>query len=245
MTGDQSVVSRILLKSKSGEFDLESIHSIKLSGLGIVDIGALGECTGLERLDLSKNQISKLYKLAGLLNLTYLNLSANLLTSLEGLQTLDSLQYLNVAGNLLGSVDCLHCLTGLEKLKFLQIQDKSLGLSNPMCMNRSYLKDVRTMFPKLTSLDGERMAGRGSEVYNMFREIDCAVEASSNYSGSEIQRPKQWVPESFWEKNNNFEKSSLGDADQQLKDLLSSCSKLVETADKKLEELRSNSKDGS
>ena len=48
----------------------------------ITDLGCLGECSGLERLDLSFNDVTKLYALAGLTNLTDLNLSANRITSL-------------------------------------------------------------------------------------------------------------------------------------------------------------------
>ncbi len=46
------------------------------------DLGCLGECTALERLNLSKNDISKLHALAGLTNLVYLNLSANRIQAL-------------------------------------------------------------------------------------------------------------------------------------------------------------------
>lgn len=49
---------------------------------GITDLGSVGECTGLERLNLSRNDITKLTKLAGLTNLTYLNISANRISSL-------------------------------------------------------------------------------------------------------------------------------------------------------------------
>jgi len=49
---------------------------------GITDLGCLGECIGLERLDLSKNDITKLHKLAGLSALQSLNLSANRISSL-------------------------------------------------------------------------------------------------------------------------------------------------------------------
>lgn len=46
------------------------------------DLGCIGECTGLERLDLSFNSLSRLHKLAGLENLQVLNLSANRISSL-------------------------------------------------------------------------------------------------------------------------------------------------------------------
>ena len=45
--------------------------------VGINDLGSLGECAGLETLDLSRNDVTKLYGLAGLTNLVYLNLSCN------------------------------------------------------------------------------------------------------------------------------------------------------------------------
>ena len=50
--------------------------------VGISDLGNLGECSGLERLNLSRNNIAKLYAIAGLTNLMYLNLAANRITSL-------------------------------------------------------------------------------------------------------------------------------------------------------------------
>lgn len=56
------------------------LHNIFLPGIS--ELGCLGECLGLERLDLSRNDLSKLYALAGLSKLTYLNLSANRISSL-------------------------------------------------------------------------------------------------------------------------------------------------------------------
>ncbi|KAJ8304936.1 hypothetical protein KUTeg_018519 [Tegillarca granosa] len=148
-------ITKQLLKTRSGEFDLESIHTLNLRNLGITDLGSVGECTGLERLNLSRNDITKLTKLAGLTNLTYLNISANRISSLEGLQALDNLQTLNLAGNLVGSVDSLRCLTGLDKLQDLRLCDHVQGLSNPMCMNSNYKSDVSNLFPNLKTLDGK------------------------------------------------------------------------------------------
>lgn len=56
------------------------ISSFDLSDID--DLGCIGECTALERLDVSKNDLSALYALAGLTNLSHLNLSANRITSL-------------------------------------------------------------------------------------------------------------------------------------------------------------------
>ena len=49
---------------------------------GISSLGCIGECSALERLDLTNNDISKLYPLASLTNLTYLSLSRNRISSL-------------------------------------------------------------------------------------------------------------------------------------------------------------------
>ena len=46
------------------------------------DLGCVGECSALERLDLSYNDITRLYALAGLTALTDLNLTANRISSL-------------------------------------------------------------------------------------------------------------------------------------------------------------------
>lgn len=56
--------------------------NISVSFVGISDLGCISECASLERLNLSRNDICKLTKLAGLNNLTHLNLSANRIVSL-------------------------------------------------------------------------------------------------------------------------------------------------------------------
>lgn len=106
---DCDKVTAVLLKSRTGEFDLESILFLKLRGLGkilsitrdcflclelvlielstarlagIHDLGCIGECMNLERLDLSVNNISNLAPLASLRHLSVLNLSSNKISSL-------------------------------------------------------------------------------------------------------------------------------------------------------------------
>lgn len=50
--------------------------------LGIHDLGCIGECINLERLDLSGNNITHLAPLASLRLLSVLNVSANKISSL-------------------------------------------------------------------------------------------------------------------------------------------------------------------
>ncbi|XP_052368391.1 leucine-rich repeat-containing protein 61 isoform X3 [Oncorhynchus keta] len=94
-----SKVTAVLLKSRTGEFDLESILFLKLRG--IYDLGCIGDCINLERLDLSGNNITNLAPLSSLRLLQILNVSANRISNLEDISCCDSLQSLNVAGNLI------------------------------------------------------------------------------------------------------------------------------------------------
>ncbi|XP_033750202.1 leucine-rich repeat-containing protein 61-like [Pecten maximus] len=231
---EEGKVTKALLKTRSGEFELESIHSINLRELGISDLGCIGECVGLERANLSRNDITKLTKLAGLTNLTTLNLSANRIISLEGLQALDNLQSLNLAGNLIGGVENFRCLQGLEKLENLTVNDKAL--SNPFCVNEGYKKDIAKMLPKLRTIDGERLHGRGSEVFEICKEIEEALEMRSNTSrDSKIIKAEEWLPNDFWTfSSKKFDQTNLADADEQLKGLLYSCQLLSDKADASL-----------
>ncbi|XP_046889160.1 leucine-rich repeat-containing protein 61 isoform X3 [Hypomesus transpacificus] len=128
---DFTKITSVLLKSRTGEFDLESILFLKLRGLGICDLGCIGECTNLERLDLSGNNITKLVPLSSLRLLIVLNVSANRISNLEAISSCDSLQSLNVAGNLISSIENLHCLQSLRKLENIRLKDNTYNFSNP------------------------------------------------------------------------------------------------------------------
>ena len=62
-------------------YNVDYLDLIILSA-GLSDLGCIGECVGLERLDLSFNDFTKLHRLASLEKLQYLNLAANRITSL-------------------------------------------------------------------------------------------------------------------------------------------------------------------
>ncbi|RUS77847.1 hypothetical protein EGW08_014399 [Elysia chlorotica] len=232
------IITRQLLKSQSGEFDVESIHTISLHSAGIHDLGSISECTSLERLDLSYNNVARLHKLAGLSSLTTLNLSANRITSLDGLQSLENLQKLNVSGNLIGSVDALRCLTALDKMTSLRLCDKASGLTNPMC-NSSYVDEVRSMLPILLNLDGERIRGRGSELFQICQNMDSALNNLHSVSqASEVKigdQPKRSVlPDlSLVEDKKNI---PVVEAEEQLRELLANCRRVCEQAHTKFTE---------
>ncbi|XP_022334076.2 leucine-rich repeat-containing protein 61-like [Crassostrea virginica] len=233
-------ITKPLLKTRSGEFDIESIHTLNLRDCGLSDLGCISECTQLERLNLSRNDISKLNKLAGLGNLTSLNLSANRITNIEGLQALENLQSVNLAGNLIGSVNSLRCLTALDKLEELRLHDPLRDLSNPLCHSTTYRRDVLDMLPNLKVLDGERILGHGSDVFSLCREIEESLERRQDVNSQQLAHPAPWVSTDFFEPDKKFEESRLGDAKEQLQTLLYSCKRSVEKSEDVYVKLKSS-----
>ncbi|XP_068691204.1 leucine-rich repeat-containing protein 61-like isoform X2 [Montipora foliosa] len=141
-----SRLTPFMLKSRTGEFDLESIHFLDLSGMGLCDICCISECMSLLHLDVRNNNISSLDSLSALKLLETLNISNNNLSTLEGVQELSNLSSLNVAGNIIRSIDSLACLSKLEKLTTLRLQDAVENLSNPGGASRSIFSDIE--FPR-------------------------------------------------------------------------------------------------
>ncbi|CAD5124078.1 DgyrCDS12383 [Dimorphilus gyrociliatus] len=234
-------ITKQLLKSKSGEFDIESIHHISLTHYGIEDLGCIGECSALQKLDLSFNDITKLFSLSSLINLQYLNISANRISSLEGLQSLDNLCYLNASGNLINSIQSLRCLSYLEKLKELRLIDKMNELTNPVCLNNSYSSDVKEILPSLTALDGERIKGKGSEVFDLFRDVESLLEERErlrcNMTGLCLEENGPWLPEI--EENMQLipSHSLLFDAEEDLESLLKQCRVVCDKASSRINEV--------
>ncbi|XP_062572394.1 leucine-rich repeat-containing protein 61-like [Saccostrea cucullata] len=233
-------ITKALLKTRSGEFDIESIHTLNLRDCGLSDLGCISECSQLERLNLSRNDLCKLNKLAGLGNLTILNLSGNRITNLEGLQALENLQSVNLAGNLIGSINSLRCLTALDKLEELRLHDSLRDLSNPLCHSPMYRRDVLDMLPNLKVLDGERILGLGSDVFSMCRDIEEALDKRQNSSSQLVSTPSPWVPDDYFQPTTKFEESHLGDAKEQLETLLSSCKMSVDKSEDILLKLKSS-----
>ncbi|XP_067090177.1 leucine-rich repeat-containing protein 61 isoform X1 [Osmerus mordax] len=219
---DFTKITAVLLKSRTGEFDLESILFLKLRGLGICDLGCIGECTNLERLDLSGNNITKLVPLSSLRLLIVLNVSANRISNLEAISSCDSLQSLNVAGNLISSIENLHCLQSLRKLENIRLKDNTYNFSNPVCKNTSYRSTLLEMFPNIKVLDGERVVGRGSDLYQLCKDIDDTIKAGLFKNGQLPELPEQWVEDGFWEikRSNN---AIIEEAYKQFNDVLHEC----------------------
>ncbi|MBV96380.1 Leucine-rich repeat-containing protein 61, partial [Eschrichtius robustus] len=194
-----------LLKARSGEFALESILLLKLQGLGLVDLGCLGECLGLEWLDLSGNALTQLGPLASLRQLAVLN-------------------SLNAAGNLLAGPGQLQCLAALRGLERLRLRDPLARLSNPLCASPSYWASVRELLPGLKVIDGERVSGRGSDFYQLCRDMDSSLRPSSGPGpGPRAVEAQPWVEPGYWESWPTRSSSILEEACHQFQDTLQEC----------------------
>lgn len=215
-------VTSQMLKSHSGEFALESILLLKLRGLGLVDLGCLGECLGLEWLDLSGNALTQLGPLASLRQLAVLNVANNRLTGLEPLAACENLQSLNVAGNLLATPSQLQCLAGLRGLEYLRLRDPLARLSNPLCASPSYWAVVRELLPGLKVIDSERVTGRGSDFYQLCRDLDCSLQPSSS-PGPSATEAQPWVEPGYWESWPPRSSSILEEACRQFQDTVQEC----------------------
>ncbi|XP_029443877.1 leucine-rich repeat-containing protein 61 [Rhinatrema bivittatum] len=226
-------VTSQLLKSKSGEFDLESILFLKLKGLGIYELGCIGECLSLERLDLSNNNITHLGPLASLKLMVVLNVSANRIVTLEPLGSCESLQSLNVAGNHISSLENLQSLAGLRKLETIRLRDPISNLSNPLCTSSTYRSSVLDMIPSIKVIDGERVSGQGSDLYQLCKDIDNSLKRflSNGPVAAEIPgTAKPWVEESYWDLK-PAESSIIDEAYKQFNDVLQECKELSKRAD--------------
>ncbi|XP_071844881.1 leucine-rich repeat-containing protein 61-like [Apostichopus japonicus] len=227
---DTKIVSKQLLKTLSGEFDLESIRFINLSQLKIENLGDISDCICLEKLDASKNVISDVKPLAKLKQLTYLNLAANSISCIDHLEEIESLKTLNLAGNLLGSFDSLQGLTKLQCLESLRFQDPIQEYMNPICQNAFYKRNVLAMFPNLKSLDGERVTGRGSEVFRLLHELERDVNDEKKSNENVLMTSSNsWTSEGFWDCN-TVQSEGGDEAEGHLRDLIKECNKLSSSA---------------
>ncbi|XP_077989316.1 leucine-rich repeat-containing protein 61-like [Glandiceps talaboti] len=225
-------ITRQMLKTRSGEFDLESIPFLILKRQGIDDLGCIGECTTLHRLDLSYNDISQLRPLSTLKQLNYLNISGNRIVSLEPLKELENLKSLNIAGNLIGSIESLRCLGDLDDLEDLRLKDTINHLTNPICHNTQYKEKIMILLPRLKTLDGERVSGQGSELHRICQELDIAIQSNSPRDGpiKECQIPPPMVSAGFWDSKPGDD-TAIIEAEKQLQDVIEECEKLQKRAD--------------
>uniref|UniRef100_A0A8C6XMC0 Leucine rich repeat containing 61 n=1 Tax=Naja naja TaxID=35670 RepID=A0A8C6XMC0_NAJNA len=206
-----------LLKSQMGEFNLESILLLKLRGLGILELGCLGECTSLEWLDLSVNSLTHLGPLATLKALTVLNVS---------------LQSLNASGNQLRNPQQLQCLAGLWHLDNMHFHNGLAQLSNPFCTTPGYPAILAEMFPRVKVIDGKRGSGHGSELYQLCKDLYRWLQHCNNDGGLSkmTDRAQPWVEDGYWEVQPARRSSIVEEAYKQFSEALLECRELSKQA---------------
>ncbi|XP_032094280.1 leucine-rich repeat-containing protein 61-like [Thamnophis elegans] len=214
-----------LLKSRTGEFNLESILLLKLRGLGILELGCLGECASLEWLGLSGNGLTHLGPLASLKVLTVLNVAANHISNLEPLSGCESLQSLNASGNQLRNPQQLQCLAGLWHLDNVRFHNGPARLSYPAILAE--------MFPQVKVIDGKRISGRGTELYQLCKELDRSLQRCNNAGGlgETAGRIQPWVEEGYWEVQPARRSSIVEEAYKQFSEALLECQELSKQVD--------------
>ncbi|XP_071794969.1 leucine-rich repeat-containing protein 61-like [Asterias amurensis] len=229
-------VNKQILKTRSGEFDIESIHSLHLREMDIDNLGCIGDCTYLERLDISRNDLVNLRPLTPLKQLSYLNISANRITDIDPLKELVNLQKLNASGNLIGSSDSLQSLSSLDYFTSLILHDAVTDLNNPICLNASYKANVMAILPRLTTLDGERVTGKGSELYQLCKKLDAMLEDEAKASPPTRTAPEEsWVSKDFWQLKAPGKTEETGwEVEKQFQDILKSCRDLELDASRSL-----------
>ncbi|XP_078285864.1 leucine-rich repeat-containing protein 61 isoform X5 [Rhinoraja longicauda] len=152
------------------------------------------------------------------------------LTKMNPLYSCENLQNLNLAGNLISSVDVLRSITKLKNLDTIRLKDTVCSFSNPVCMNTSYLNTMLDMFPNIKILDGERVSGRGSDLYRLCKDIDDSLkEIDSNPPLCASVSPTKWVEDRYWELK-PMQQTRTDKASEQVFELLKECRELKSKA---------------
>jgi len=177
------VINEEYLKDKTQEFDVETIFTLSLNGLGLFDVGCLGNCINLQSLNLSNNKLSSVLALKSLTQLEYLDLSSNRLSALTGLECLESLISIDVAGNFLNSIDCFLPLTKIQSLKLLRTKDRQSNLTNPVYSdvnnnNNELDEAIVEMLTNLSIFNDEPLRGEGEEFHQAYHEVNNHKQSS-------------------------------------------------------------------
>lgn len=189
--GDDLPITEELVKLVTGQFDLASVLTLPLCGLGIRDLTGLAPLRGLTNLDLSGNRVARLDGLDALgRTLTRLDLRDNYVARLDGLQVLQSLELLKLQGNKVGDIDTVLSLGALPRLRSLHLQDQSGQNACPVCHQPKYRESVLRRLKGVTCLDGEYFL---SDEYRPRRVGDgeCADLI--------LPDPEPWVPPGFFD----------------------------------------------
>lgn len=154
-----SLATEDLIKSRSGQFDLEDVLVLKLNGAGLTSISAspsaLLRCSNLTHLELRKNELKTLDGIEALPNLEKLDVSDNKIANLSPLGFLMKLVELNVASNAITDLKQLEHLKGLAELRSLTVGP---GRGNTIISGDRHVPFVVEQLPQVLTLDGQSTA---------------------------------------------------------------------------------------
>ena len=231
-----------ILKKASGAYDLElvsrldiSAHACQKKGLGAsASLRGIEECNSLIELDLTGQKVDDLRPLSSLNKLCKLNLSSNKINFIEGLEKLEALEHLQLQGNQIQTVEDIEALSTCPNLKHLYL--KAGDLSNPVCSHPSYTTTMLRKFPKLVSLDGERLKLKQSAQAALLESMAVPKAAF------EVPESKPWLEKFDWGTgkgmlDTTFLEESTRDETAAFKDSLSEVKELEEEARKLVAEL--------
>ncbi len=130
-------------RSSAGEYEFDFIRAVKaeylgnlsytlnpadlaglegelnVAGYGIIDTEGLQFCRNITRLDLSRNHISNLYDIQGLVYLNELLLSENRIEHIEYIRDLENIEIIDLSFNEIENIDAL---LALDRLQFADLR---------------------------------------------------------------------------------------------------------------------------
>ena len=233
----ETQLTKEYLKAMGNKYDLEIIHILDLSKLGIRSFGSLVDCVSLSILDISRNQLRNIKGMEALVNLRSLNISYNYVNNIEPLRSMLELEDLQIQENKLDSYQSLEPLKKLSKLQYLRLQEYGQSGQNPVCKTDKYRRTILEMFPNLFSLDGHRR-------HNPFLEIDEKVKEilareKVTISTDKDAKSSSWVKKEDLDPTKAFNKvkSAGGSLLAEIQGMIKDCDKGLKEYDKLLIDL--------
>ena len=151
------------------------VRELDLSGMGIIDISALGGCSELKKLNLSGNDISEISALMNIPGLEYLNISGNQISDLRPLMSMSTLKYVYASAN---QVSSTVALSGLSNLMELDLSENPISDFSGL----RKIKSLQSLNLKATGLNDEAL----NSFTSLTSLIRLNVEENDNISGEAV-----------------------------------------------------------
>jgi len=146
----------LFLKTISQKFDLAIIFFLNVSNFNLPGIDSLVECQNLLILDISGNVLTSLQGFDALTKLKKLNVAYNKISVLDPIKALKELEVFEAQGNSISEIEQVNSVRNLPRIRSIYFQEFDYSGQNPICRNSDYRETVKTINPRLKSLDGHR-----------------------------------------------------------------------------------------